>query len=255
MSDYSQLEMSRNMFQPSRSKFLSGDLYEEQISPMEQELMNSKYLNYSTSASKNVDLSRSLIKYIDNERQRESRNNILGKEVRNIVSYLQENEIDSEKLHNISGMLMDDSSQYISAEERQKMYEESLRNKQKTKGILKKRNGLPSDALDPIDEEDEDVGSKKKSSKSKSGKEKDIKDKKSSKKDAKPVKEKKVSSSSAKKDKEKRVSSKSVKKEKKPEKEKKSAKPVKESKKEVKVVDKKKEKVDKSRSKSKVKKK
>lgn len=94
-----------------------------------------------------MDLSRSLIKFVENERMRESRNNILGKEVRNIVSYLQDNEIDSEKLHNISGMLMDDGTPYTSAASKQKMHEQTLKNGQKVKGILKKKGNLPSDAL------------------------------------------------------------------------------------------------------------
>lgn len=45
MQDYSQLEMSRNLFQPSKSKFLSGDLYDEQMEPMERDIINSRYMS------------------------------------------------------------------------------------------------------------------------------------------------------------------------------------------------------------------
>lgn len=77
LQDYSQLEMSRNLFKPSQSKFLSGDLYDEQMEPLEQDLISTKLL--TESAQQNLDLSRSLIKFVENERKKESRSNVLGK--------------------------------------------------------------------------------------------------------------------------------------------------------------------------------
>jgi hypothetical protein len=191
MQDYSQLEMSRNLFQPSKSKFLSGDMYDEQMEPMEKDIINSRYM--SQSVQQNVDLSRSLIKFVENERKRESRNNILGKEVRNIVSYLQDNEIDSEKLHNISGLLMDDSTPYMTAADKIKQKQAN------PKSILKKKSGIgvPSDALEPIAEVSEKLSKKSKSKKDK--KEKKPKREKKPKKEKKPksAREKKSSKDKA----------------------------------------------------------
>ena len=188
LQDYSQLEMSRNLFKPSKSKFLSGDLYDEQMEPMEQDIINSKYFN--NSVQQNLDLSRSLIKFVENERMRESRSKTLGKEVRNIVSYLQDNEIDSEKLHNISGMLMDEDVPYVSAADKQKAHETDLKNR--PKGILKKRGNLPADALEPIAEVTEPLSKKSSRKSKKDKKERKGKDSKKEKKkrEKKPKKEK-----------------------------------------------------------------
>ena len=167
LKNYSQLEMSRNIFDPKKSKFLTGEDYRDQIKPDQDYLINSKHLVQS--AKSNIDLSKSISHFIEAERTRESRNETMGREVRNIVSYLQDNDVEAERLHDISQLLIDDGAEDVPNNERRKQKEKEL------KGILKNKGkkGVSKESSKKSSKRD------KKSGKSKDRKKKEKKDKKS----------------------------------------------------------------------------
>lgn len=121
IKDYSALEMSRNIFNPEKSKFLNMEAYNETLAPIEEELAkNSTTRRLIEEARNNADLSRSIIKFIESERKREGRDEVMGQQVRDIVSYLQDNDIEAEKLHDISQLLLKDDKEYLSPEEKRR---------------------------------------------------------------------------------------------------------------------------------------
>lgn len=187
IKDYSALEMSRNIFNPEKSKFLNLDGYNQTLAPIEEELAkNSSTRRLIEEAKNNTDLSKSIIKFIEAERKREGRDEILGQQVGNIVSYLQDNDIDAEKLHDISQLLLKDDKEYLSPEEKKIRLEELAKKREanKPKGILKNKDGKgkfgESEKKDKS-KKSKDRKKRDKSKKSKDRKKKDRKDKSKSK--------------------------------------------------------------------------
>ena len=104
LQKFSELEMSRNLFNPNKSHFLNGSAYDEQLREDEDYLMTSKLLK---GAEENADLSKSITDYVRTQRLRDSRSEALGRKIGDIVSYLQDNDVEAERLHEISQMLLD----------------------------------------------------------------------------------------------------------------------------------------------------
>lgn len=101
-----ELEMAKNAFNPDKSRYLSSNDRDVANSLLEDSLVSSRYLTEST--RRTLDLSTQIESFIKEQKLRRSRNEELGMKVHNIVSILNDSGMDSQKLQNVSTMLLDD---------------------------------------------------------------------------------------------------------------------------------------------------
>lgn len=102
----SEIEMARNAFNPDKSDFLSPQSQNLAQSLLEDKLINSRYLVETSKA--NIDLSKKIQDYLNETKVRKTRNEELGAQVYNIVSYLESNDVESSKLADVSTLLLGD---------------------------------------------------------------------------------------------------------------------------------------------------